>query len=231
MQEAKISEIFLSYQGEGPYAGSRQLFLRFYDCNLNCQFCDTLQVSYKTFTKQTLLSKILDAGDDYNELVLTGGEPLMHADFLAEFLPYFRKHKSHPVYLETNGTLPDTFEKVRRWVDIVAMDIKIPSSTLLPDEDIWDLHAQFLRCAKDKHLLTKAVITGTTKMSDIKKMSELLSDPDLTGPVVLQPVTPEDRFVEASDLEMLTYFKGYLQQRLKNDIIVLGQMHGLLNIK
>ena len=38
---ANIKEIFLSIQGEGPYIGYRQVFIRFCGCNLDCQYCDT----------------------------------------------------------------------------------------------------------------------------------------------------------------------------------------------
>jgi organic radical activating enzyme len=51
------------------------------------------------------LGKVLDFDDDYNELVLTGGEPLLYHDFLKDFIPAYRKVKSRPVYLETNGVL------------------------------------------------------------------------------------------------------------------------------
>ena len=71
--QARISEIFLSYQGEGPFTGSKQLFVRFYGCNMECSYCDTPLESYKSFSKESLLGKILDFGDNYNELVLTGG--------------------------------------------------------------------------------------------------------------------------------------------------------------
>ena len=97
MEEAKVSEIFLSYQGEGPFAGSRQLFLRFYGCNLECEYCDTTLESYKSFTKDSLLGKVMDFEDDYNELAVTGGEPLLYADFLSGFLPLYRAHRKHPV--------------------------------------------------------------------------------------------------------------------------------------
>ena len=39
--KAKIKEIFASIQGEGPYVGVKQLFIRFCACNLNCDYCDT----------------------------------------------------------------------------------------------------------------------------------------------------------------------------------------------
>ena len=37
----KIKEIFDSIQGEGPYVGEKQLFVRTTKCNLNCKYCDT----------------------------------------------------------------------------------------------------------------------------------------------------------------------------------------------
>ena len=41
MSNAIIKEIFSSIQGEGPYIGEKQLFIRFCGCNLNCAYCDT----------------------------------------------------------------------------------------------------------------------------------------------------------------------------------------------
>jgi 7-carboxy-7-deazaguanine synthase len=37
----KVSEIFSSLQGEGPYAGTPAVFLRLAICNMHCWYCDT----------------------------------------------------------------------------------------------------------------------------------------------------------------------------------------------
>ncbi|MFH1798529.1 MAG: 7-carboxy-7-deazaguanine synthase QueE [Candidatus Omnitrophota bacterium] len=227
---AKISELFLSYQGEGPFTGSRQLFVRFYGCNLNCVYCDTFLSSYKSFSKDNLLGKILDFGDDYNELSLTGGEPLLYADFLKEFLPLFKKHRSNAVYLETNGVLSEELKKIFDYVDIVAMDIKLPSSTG-KTEDLWKEHTDFIKYASDRELIIKAVITDSTTIDDIKTMSGILKGIDKEYTVVLQPVTPVNDLVKAPDEEMLSYFKGYVVQTTGKNAAILGQTHKCLGIR
>src|SRR5437016_13899338 len=40
-ESGNVSEIFVSFQGEGLHAGRRQLFVRFAGCPLRCRYCDT----------------------------------------------------------------------------------------------------------------------------------------------------------------------------------------------
>ena len=230
MKEAKVSEIFLSYQGEGPLAGSRQLFVRFYGCNMKCSFCDTLLTSYKTFTKDSLLGKILDFDDAYNELALTGGEPLLYADFLAEFLELYKAHRGHAVYLETNGTLPDGLRKVLRLVDTISMDLKLPSSAGI-NTDPWPAHREFAEAASSKELIVKAVITENTTIDDVKKMADIVSSLGTLPEVILQPVTPVNALTPEPDMEMMTYFSKYLEKRIGRDVLVLGQIHKFMGIR
>lgn len=227
---AKISEIFLSYQGEGPFVGSRQLFVRFYGCNMECKYCDTFLESYKTFTKGTLLSKILDFEDDYNELVLTGGEPLLSADFLKDFLAAFVNHRQHRIYLETNGTLPCELEKIKDFVDIVAMDIKLPSSTG-SEEPLWERHERFIDLVGGKELIIKSVVSDTSTMEDIKQLASLIKQIEGDFSVVLQPVTPVNEDIKEADEEMIFFFKGYIKQETGKDALIMGQMHKCLGIK
>ncbi|MFH1877839.1 MAG: 7-carboxy-7-deazaguanine synthase QueE [Candidatus Omnitrophota bacterium] len=231
MEQAKISEIFLSHQGEGPFAGSRQLFIRFFGCNLSCDYCDTPLSSYRSFSKEGLLAKILDFGDDYNELTLTGGEPLLYPGFHSVFLPLFRKHREHRIYLETNGTLWEELRQVIDLVDIIAMDFKFqPSSGFAGD--ILEAHGKFFEIAVRKELIVKLVITESTNIEEITRAGIILSrfnDKDFT--VVLQPVTPVRGPVNIPDGEMLGYFKEYLKNKTGKNIFILGQFHPLLGIK
>ena len=230
--EAKISEIFLSYQGEGTFTGSRQLFVRFYGCNLDCVYCDTFLESYKSFSKESLLGKILDFGDDYNELALTGGEPLMYADFLADFLPLYRKLSKRGIYLETNGTLPGELGKVAGYVDIIAMDFKLPSSTGNA-EDLWGRHEEFLKkaVATGKEVIVKAVITDSSNIDDIKRVARITKGVSGKFVIVLQEVTPVNELSKRPDEEMLSYFKEYLLKESGKEVRIMGQTHKCLGIK
>ena len=95
MSKANIREIFISVQGEGPYVGQRQLFIRFCGCNLNCRYCDTdFELSKSTeYTPIQLIEKVNEYGKNL-VLSLTGGEPLVSSEFLSEFLPLAKKKRS-----------------------------------------------------------------------------------------------------------------------------------------
>ena len=230
MNKAKIAEIFLSYQGEGTYIGSRQLFVRFFGCNLKCDYCDTILTSYKSFSKEALLSKIMDFEDDYNELVLTGGEPLLYAEFLNQFVPSYKNMRKQRIYLETNGTLFDEMGTVLDKVDVVSMDFKLPSSSP-GQQDLWQEHQMFLQGLKSVEVITKAVITDTTNVDDIKKFADILKGFPGKSSVILQPVTGIGGKAKAPDREMLDIFKAYLMKEIDKNVSILGQFHKVLQIR
>jgi len=126
--KAKIAEVFDSVQGEGLYLGERQIFVRFFDCNLNCSFCDTKPDRFTEYEPQELFQEIKLYHQHYHSISFTGGEPLLYKDFLKEILKLTRRH-GYKHYLETNGTLAAELEELIDHIDIVAMDLKLPSST------------------------------------------------------------------------------------------------------
>ena len=86
-----IKEIFSSIQGEGPYIGFEQLFIRFSKCNLKCSYCDTNFVTdLKEYTSQELSDEVKKYNTTHS-ISLTGGEPLLDVEFLKECLPLFAK--------------------------------------------------------------------------------------------------------------------------------------------
>ena len=107
----KISEIFKSIQGEGTNAGKPAIFLRTAECNLKCTWCDTKYTwDWKSFdyskeVKEISIKDIRERIEEFNlrHLVITGGEPLMQQDDLAELLVFLKP--DFYVEIETNGTI------------------------------------------------------------------------------------------------------------------------------
>jgi len=227
MKKAKISEIFLSIQGEGLYLGVPQIFIRFYGCNLSCSFCDTKLKFYETLDCSTLMSKLLDYGEPYHSIALTGGEPLLQADFIKDFLHEYKRFHKKPIYLETNGTLHMGLSKIIKYVDIVAMDFKLSSST--KGKDFWIEHMKFLKVAKRKKVFVKMVVSSDTDSRDIRKSLKTINEVDRDIPVVLQPVTHSPRSKKISNRK-LNEFKEIFR-KANNHVQVIPQVHKMIGVK
>ena len=97
-------------------------------------------------------------------IAFTGGEPLLQAEFLAELLADARWPR--PRLLETNGMLPDSLRSVLPLVDVVSMDIKLPSNS--GERAFWDAHARFLAIAGDKAYV-KVLVDAGTDLDDVER--------------------------------------------------------------
>ena len=111
MSTMQVNEIFKSIQGEGPNFGKPAVFLRTAQCNLKCTWCDTkytwdwenydFQKEVNEMTIDEIKGAILDL--KINHLVITGGEPLLQQDDLAELLSLLKPN--FYVEIETNCTI------------------------------------------------------------------------------------------------------------------------------
>src|SRR5581483_5723976 len=118
-------EIFESIQGEGPSAGRPSVFLRLAYCNLRCSWCDTRYTwDWQNYDPQREVSEYsiaqLDAALNEFEsenLVLTGGEPLLQQDRI-EVLLERQSRRGRRIEVETNGTILPTLQMeglVNQW--------------------------------------------------------------------------------------------------------------------
>jgi 7-carboxy-7-deazaguanine synthase len=102
-----ISEIYRSRQGEGLLTGTPSVFVRTSGCNLRCSFCDTPFASWEpageTFSVAQIMKRILDAADDAQHVVLTGGEPMLLRE-IVELCDHVRRADFH-ITIETAGTI------------------------------------------------------------------------------------------------------------------------------
>lgn len=240
MDTTNVIEIFSSIQGEGLYVGARQLFVRLPGCNLNCCYCDTKE-SHKTpdccrietragsrsfavhknpvegtFLKEKI-QEMLDTVP-HQAISVTGGEPLCHPSVIRD-LAHFRV----PVYLETNGTMWEALREVVSAVDIISMDIKLPSIT---GRDCWKEHEVFLHTAKEKELFVKMVVAAETTEDEVMQAIEMIARADRTIPLILQPVTPTGKIHTIDASAMLRYQEMALTRL--NDVRVIPQTHKFL---
>ncbi len=224
--KTKISEIFSSIQGEGLYLGKRQIFVRFYGCNMRCAYCDTVSSIYEELSVTDVLNRINSCLKDRVAVSLTGGEPLVHVVYLKLLLKEL-KTLGLKTYLETNGTLPGALNKVIDMVDIIAMDIKLPSST--HDSTFWDEHEAFLNIAKRREVFIKIIVTGDTKKDEFKQAVRIIQGVAPTIPLVIQPVTPYGSVPKASHTK-LNNFYNHASSVLK-DVRTIPQVHRIIGYR
>ena len=105
MIKIKVSEIFTSFQGEGPYIGTPATFWRLYGCNLNCPWCDTDISTYEMLSVDDV-AEILMTQMEFNNinlLVITGGEPTLQMEEIKRLIKELPE--GIKIQLETNGSI------------------------------------------------------------------------------------------------------------------------------
>jgi 7-carboxy-7-deazaguanine synthase len=245
MARGYVSEIFSSFQGEGLFAGRRHLFLRLGGCNLRCGYCDTPESLERTPTcaiyaadgSKSERANPLDVDavqqvlrpffsiPGLHALAITGGEPLVQSGFIAELLSEARP--SVPVLLETNGTYPDRLEAVLPFVDILSVDVKLPSNS--SERPFWEEHAAFLAKGVGKTMYVKVPVDEATTEQEVAQAAAMVSELPMRPPFFLQPIvspTNEPR-ISATRLER---FYDVASARL-SDVRVMPQAHKVLGIR
>lgn len=241
---APVTEIFSSVQGEGLFLGCRQIFIRFGGCNLNCSYCDTIKGEQEYCRIETVPGKrdfvlkknpmrVADVAEaavslklsGHHSVSLTGGEPLLHSNFIRELIPSL-KGTREGIYLETNGTLSDELSGIIDYIDIVAMDVKLPSVAGLPE--LWNKHRRFLETAAGKIVFVKAVVREETPEEEIEMVCGLIEKVDKKIPLVIQPVSINGKISSVSALR-LADLQSYALRRL-TDVRIIPQTHKIMGL-
>lgn len=250
MRRAYLDEVFTSIQGEGPHVGERQVFVRFLGCDLRCSYCDTQAARKRSKSSdespECRVQKSPHGTDSENVpnpvestnlsrictrltvpalkrpvLSLTGGEPLLQAAFLREWLPSERTHNT--IYLETCGIHHEEMELLRDLVDIVSMDVKLPSATGLGP--YWREHRLFIHAASGIELFVKAVVTIDTTMEHVREAATLVAGADRSIPLIIQPASG----TAAPSAEKLLRLQEAVLE-LVADVRIIPQVHKMLKM-
>jgi len=201
---------------------------------MKCVYCDedekTFGAVYHEMPVATVRNRLLQLESDHgphHAVSLTGGEPLLYGDFLKELLP--RLHRDgFRLYLETNGTYPERLQDVLPWIDIIAMDIKLPSAT--QDRPFWEEHRAFLNLGKTRGLFVKIVVTEGTRLEEVQRAIREVASVSRDIPFVLQPVTPHGVVKKTPSQKTMFSFEQEARTLLR-DVRVIPQLHKLVGVQ
>ena len=119
-----IVEIFHSVQGEGARAGIPHIFIRFGNCNLRCEWCDTDFLTYDEMTS----SQIIEEVEKYacQNIIFTGGEQMLN-----NLWPIRRllQARGYHISIETNGTIPID-DGLIDWICVSPKDQLYPNTKI-----------------------------------------------------------------------------------------------------
>ena len=164
---------------------------------------------------------------DFDSLEITGGEPLLHSDYIRDFLSKY----DYKAMLETNATLPDNLLDLVDVVDIVSMDIKLPEHFDTEDEwaNVYENELKSLRIMEDHDLkyYIKIVVSPTTPLEIIKDILKDLnaiisSDVEL----VVQPVSPMSLWDSKENLFAISQLVGK-----HYNVSIIPQIHKYMEIE
>jgi len=228
-----VSEIFVSLQGEGPYIGVRQVFIRLSGCSFGCAYCDTKQ-AWKLVKRAEIFGKTeinpvsvaavlhaVKAVGPVHSVSITGGEPLEQPEFTRGLLKELKK-SGFKTYLETNAAHPLALKQVLKYADIISADIKLPSAT--GRKAVWKEHREFLRIAGSKAFV-KIVVTDSTAEKELISALLMLKN---VSPGITACIQPDPALGIKGALKK---FGSALSKGILKDLRVTPQVHKIAGIK
>lgn len=160
----RISEVFLSIQGEGPSAGTPAHFVRLQGCDVGCHWCDSKYTWAAEGGEAWAIPELLDRTQALGAaplLVVTGGEPLQHDNIEALLTAALERWPR--VEVETSGVAPPPISHERLHFNVSP---KLPSVTSRWP-DTW-VHAR--KWASEPLATFKIVIGSESDLNDAVRL-------------------------------------------------------------
>ena len=208
----QVNEIFKSIQGEGPNFGKPAIFLRTAQCNLKCTWCDTkytwdwknydFQKEVKEMTIDEVKDAILDL--EIKHLVITGGEPLLQQDDLADLLSFLKP--DFYVEVETNCTiLPNKMltDLIDQWN--VSPKTKNSGNPLEPCEN----NECYYFFANQENCFFKYVVENESDIPEIKKFVTKYNIPENRVQLMTQASTKEEISMKEKSISELAKLHNF----------------------
>jgi 7-carboxy-7-deazaguanine synthase len=156
----KITEIFLSLQGEARDAGWPTVFVRLTGCPLRCLYCDTAYAFHggQWWEIDAILAEVARQG--VRHVCVTGGEPLAQKRCIALLARLCEA--GYEVSLETSGAIDiaEVDPRVSRVVDLKTPGSGEQSRNLLANIELLTAHDQvkFVVCDRADYDWAKAML-------------------------------------------------------------------------
>jgi len=243
--EGHLLEMFSTFQGEGPLAGVRQIFVRLSGCHLRCVYCDTpeswersagwrIEVApgaraFEERANPVRSGAVIETIRDWelrvrhHSVAFTGGEPLLQPDFVKSIAEGAREI-GLKTYLDTSGTLAPNLRSVADSIDIFALDFKLPSCPGVRLD--WEDARQCIEAVRGREAFVKIVILEDSDPDEVARAARLVRETDPAIRLVLQPVTPVSAAtVEPSGRTLATMRARCLDEGVEP--LVIPQLHKL----
>lgn len=176
--ELRITEIFLSIQGESSHAGRPCAFVRLTGCPMRCVWCDSEYTFYggEKIAFNEIFTKLDEFGCKLVEV--TGGEPLAQKNvfpFIAELCD-----RGFEVLIETGGYVSTSDVDPRA---SIILDVKCPTSGEA-ERNHWE-NLSCLRADKDE---VKFVIADLNDWEFARDVIEKYDLADRAKEILISPV-------------------------------------------
>jgi pyruvate formate lyase activating enzyme len=190
-------------------------------CNLRCPFCHNWRLVLEpkgSFLEENDVLQILESRRRHiDAVVVTGGEPTMHAD-LPKFLLEL-KERGFSVKLDTNGFFPDVLEKSLQHVNYIALDVKtsLEKYVLLGANEMSNFlrTIEILKHGNVDYEFRTTVVPGFVDKEDIPKIGECVEG---AKRFVFQQFIPDDTLdksfnnVKPYSSEVIANFAGVMKK-------------------
>lgn len=196
----RLTEVFLSIQGESSHAGRPCAFVRLTGCPMRCLWCDSVYTftGGEKFTFDEIFAKLEAFGCDLVEV--TGGDPLAQKNvypFITELLD-----RGYEVLIETGGFF--STEQVDERAKII-LDVKCPASGEA-ERNYW-ANLERLNAEKDE---VKFVIANLKDWEFAKEIIEKYDLENRAKEVLISPIFGIENLKEIAE----TVAKSGLKVRL-----------------
>ena len=228
-----VIEIFASIDGEGSRQGLLTTFLRLYDCNIRCSYCDTTY-SYgidSVFTEMTVaeVANVIESLGNHR-ITITGGEPLLQEAAVVELIDELNRRNVQTMQDNKSGQIgstcingTDKFDK-REMLNNSLYDFNIETNgTIVPSfhrDNVWFTYDYKTPSSLAEESMNVGIFKAATERDLIKFVVGSLEDLDCMRRIIDQYPTAAQIYVspvwgQIEAVSIIDYMKAYNLQNVR----------------